>query len=124
MGDLLKQFASLGGSAFAAACCLGATAALSALAAIGAGFLVNDAILLPAYAALLALSLWLLYRSARAHADLRPFWLGVAGCAAAFGGLFAGAPVVIGGLGMMVAASAWDFRNLRAQRGMRAILDR
>lgn len=113
MRELVKQFASLGGSAFAAACCLGATAVLSALSAIGAGFLINDAILLPAYAALLALSLWLLYRSTRAHGDLRPFWLGVAGCVAAFAGLFVGAAVVVAGLAVMVSASVWDFRNLR-----------
>ncbi|MGH8703917.1 MAG: MerC family mercury resistance protein [Burkholderiales bacterium] len=116
MHELIKQFASLGGSAFAAACCLGATAALSALAAIGAGFLINDAILIPAYAALLALSLWLLYRSARAHGDLRPFWLGVAGSAVALGGLFAGAQVVVAGLTAMVAGSLWDFCNLTRRR--------
>lgn len=112
MQELIKQFASLAGSAFAAACCLGAAAALSALTAVGAGFLINDAVLIPAYAAMLALSLWLLYRSARVHRDLRPFWLALAGAAVALGGLFAGAQVVVAGLAAMVAGSIWDFRNL------------
>jgi mercuric ion transport protein len=63
-GDLAKQLASTLSAAFAAACCLGVAAALSALAAVGAGFLINDAVLIPLYVAFLALSLWLLYRSA------------------------------------------------------------
>lgn len=112
----LKQLASIGGAAFAAACCLGVTAVLSALTAVGAGFLINDAILLPAYAAMLALSLWLLYRSALAHGDLRSFWLGTAGCAIALGGLFVGAPAVIAGLAAMAAGSMWDFHNITRRR--------
>jgi mercuric ion transport protein len=119
MRELLSQLGSIGGAAFAAACCLGATAVLSALTAVGAGFLINDAILLPAYAAMLALSLWLLYRSAHAHNDLRPFWLGAAGCAIALGGLFAGVSVVIAGLAAMVVASLWDFHSTK-RRQMRA----
>lgn len=72
MSELLKQMGSTLGAAFAAACCLGVTAALSALTAIGAGFLINDAFLIPLYVLLLALSLWLLYRSAKAHRGLGP----------------------------------------------------
>lgn len=37
----------VGGSIFAALCCLGFPALLSTLSAIGLGFLVNDAILVP-----------------------------------------------------------------------------
>lgn len=119
MKQLAEQLASIVGAGFAGACCLGASWALAALSAIGAGFLINDAILLPAYAAMLALSLWLLYRSAHAHNDLRPFWLGAAGCAMALGGLFAGVPVVIAGLAAMVVGNLWDFRSTK-RRQMRA----
>lgn len=78
MNEFLKQIGSTLGAAFTAACCLGVAAALSALTAIGAGFLINDAFLIPLYVLLLALSLWLLYRSAKAHAGLVPFWVGEA----------------------------------------------
>jgi mercuric ion transport protein len=65
MSALFKLLGSMFGATFAGLCCLGVTWALSALAAIGAGFLINDAILIPLFVAFLALSLWLLYRSAR-----------------------------------------------------------
>lgn len=113
MGDLLKQFGSLTGTAFAGACCAGATAVLSAVTAVGAGFLINDAILIPLFAAFLALSLWLLYGSARAHGDSKPFWLGVAGAAAALGGLFIATVLIYSGIVAMVAGSLWDFQNGR-----------
>lgn len=113
MKALIQQIASLFGTGFAAACCLGVTAALSALTAIGAGFLINDAVLIPAFLALVGLSLWLLYRSARAHRNLRPFWLGLAGGIVAFVGLWLAPVVVIAGLGACVAASLWDFFGAR-----------
>ncbi|MEX1068333.1 MAG: MerC domain-containing protein, partial [Patescibacteria group bacterium] len=74
MTDLIKQLASSFGALFAGACCLGVTAALSVLTAIGAGFLINDAFLIPLYVVFLALSLWLLHRSAKGHGGLAPFW--------------------------------------------------
>ena len=77
VSDLIKQLGSTAGAAFAAACCAGASWALAALTALGAAFLVNDAVLIPSFAALLGLSLWLLSRSARAHRDLRPLYLHV-----------------------------------------------
>ena len=83
MNELAKQIGSTAGAAFAAACCAGASWALAALAAVGAGFLINDAVLIPLFAAMLGLSLWLLVRSARAHADLRPVYLAGVGAIAA-----------------------------------------
>ncbi len=109
MKDLAEQLASTFAALFAAACCLGVTAAVSALAAIGAGFLVNDAILIPLYVLLLALSLWLLYRSARAHGGLAPFWVGVAGAAVALAGLWINPILVYGGLLAIIAGNVGDF---------------
>lgn len=114
MRELLKQLSATAGAAFAAACCLGVTAALSALSALGAGFLVNDVILIPLYVMLLGLSLWLLYRSAKAHRSLGPFWIGAAGAAAALAGLWINAIAVYAGLAAIVAANLGDF--LRARR--------
>lgn len=120
MKELFKQFSSLIGAGIAAACCLGVSAVLAAVGAVGLGFLVHDAYLLPIFVGFVGLSLWLLYRSARGHADLRPFWLALAG------GLFGAAglwllvtglyPInwsVYAGLGVLVAGSVWDFVNSR-----------
>lgn len=113
MGDLLKQFGSLSGTAFAGACCAGVTAVVSAVTAAGAGFLINDAILIPMYVVFLAVSVWLLFAGARAHRDFKPLWLGITGAAAALSGLFIATVMIFAGLAMMVAASLWDFRNGR-----------
>ena len=109
MRDLIKQLASTFGALFAAACCLGVTAVVSALTAVGAGFLIKDAVLIPLYLALLALSLWLLYRSANAHGGLAPFWLGLAGALVAFAGLWINPVLVYAGLLAIVAANVGDF---------------
>lgn len=120
MSEFLKQMGSTLGAAFAAACCLGVTAALSVLTAIGAGFLVNDAFLIPLYVLLLALSLWLLYRSAKAHGGLAPFWLGLAGAAFALAGLWISPIMVYAGLFAIVAGNVGDF--LRGRRGTASAL--
>jgi mercuric ion transport protein len=109
MKELAQQLTSMIGAGFAAACCLGITAALSVLTAVGAGFLINDIFLIPLYVVLLALSLWLLYRSARTHANLAPFWLGIVGTAAALAGLWISPIVVYAGLLLLVAGSLSDF---------------
>ena len=115
MKELLKQWSSAIAATFAAACCLGATAALSMLTAIGAGFLINDAVLIPLYLALLVLSVWLLYRSARSHGNLMPFWLGLVAAFIAFAGLWIAEALVYAALALAVLAgsSAWDFWTAR-----------
>lgn len=57
----------VGGSLFAALCCLGFSALLSILSAVGLGFLINDAILLPLLVVFLALALYGLYRGYQTH---------------------------------------------------------
>ncbi|WP_411728269.1 MerC domain-containing protein, partial [Methyloglobulus sp.] len=70
MKDQTKQTAGLMGAAIAAACCLGIPVVLSAVAAVGLGFLINDAYLLPMFVGFAGLNLWTLYRSARKHEAL------------------------------------------------------
>ena len=108
-----KQLASLFGAAVAGACCLGVTAALSVLSAIGAGFLINDAFLVPLFYGLIALSMWLTYRAAR-HRGLAPFWLAAAGGIVAAAGLWIAAALVYLGLAAMIGGSVWDFARSRA----------
>jgi mercuric ion transport protein len=116
--ELAKQLASTLGAGFAAACCLGVTAAISVLTAIGAGFLVNDAFLIPLYVLLLALSLWLLYRSAKVHGGLIPFWAGLAGAAAALAGLWISPIIVYAGLLAIIAGNVGDFLRARRRAGI------
>ncbi|MGH8692226.1 MAG: MerC domain-containing protein [Burkholderiales bacterium] len=116
MNELAKQLGGMAGTTFAGICCLGVGWALAAVSAIGAGFLINDAVLIPLYLAFLGLSLWLLWRSMRRHGDPRPFYVAASGAAAALGGLFIGSAVVYAGLASMVAASGWDFAAARARR--------
>jgi mercuric ion transport protein len=120
MQDFMKQFAGLIGAGIAAACCLGISAVISAVGAVGLGFLIHDAYLFPIFVGFIGLSLWLLYRSARGHADFAPFWLGLGG--GIFGaaglwllvtGLYPMPGSVYGGLALLVAGSVWDVVNGR-----------
>lgn len=113
MSELLKQMGSTLGAVFAAACCAGAGWALAALTAVGAGFLINDAVLIPLFVALLGLSLWLLFRSARAHRNLHPVYLAAAGALSALIGLWTSTIVLFAGLALMVASSFWDYLGAR-----------
>ncbi len=116
MIDYVKQFGSLLGTVFAGACCLGVAAALSVLTAVGAGFLANDAVLLPLFYGLMALSLWLLYGTSRRR-GLAPFWLGAAGAVAAGAGLWIAGVLVWVGLAALIAGSVWDFARGRESAG-------
>jgi len=86
------------------------------LTAIGAGFLINDAFLIPMYLGLVGLSVWFLYSSARSHGDLVPFWVGLGAAVVAFVGLWVHATLVYAGLAALIASSLWDFWNMRSAR--------
>lgn len=60
------------GSIFAALCCIGTPALLAFLSAIGLGFLINDAILLPLLAAFLILTGYGLAVSRKRHGRKEP----------------------------------------------------
>lgn len=115
MWNLLKQFGSMVGAGVAAACCLGIPAVLAAVGAVGLGFLLQDVYLFPLFVSFETVSLWLLFRSARSHAYLAPFWVSLAGgIAAAAGlwllvtGLYPVPALIYAGLGVLVAGSVWD----------------
>jgi mercuric ion transport protein len=118
--ELIKQFSGIVGAGVAAACCLGVPVVLAAVGAAGLGFLINDAYLVPIFGAFVALTLWLLYRSARGHHSLVPFWLALAGGLAGIvrlslvvTGLYSRSWPVYVGLMVLVAASVWDAVNGR-----------
>lgn len=120
MRDYLKQLGGLFGAAVAAACCLGISAVLVAVGAVGLGFIVRDAYLLPLFVGFVAWSLWLLHRTARGNGDLRAFWLGLGGGILAAGGLwllvtglYPLPASVYAGVALLVGGSLWDFANTR-----------
>src|SRR5258708_23188125 len=122
MKECFKPFGSLLGAGVAAACCLGVPLVLSTLGAVGLGFIIHDAYLLPLFVGFIALSLWSLFRSARKHARLQPFWLaligGVVGSVALWllvTGTYPHSCPMYVGLMLLVSGSIWDAINaLRA----------
>lgn len=115
MGFFERQADKLGtgGSLFAALCCLGTPAILAFLAAIGAGFLVNDLVLLPLLALSLLVALWGLEKGREVHGDGRPLRLGTLGALLLPAGIFVGAWLVAVGAVLLTGASLW---NVAARR--------
>lgn len=75
------------GSAFAALCCIGTTVLVGALGAIGAGFLIDDKILLPMLALSLLLSVMGLISAYRRSHRSWPLALGLLGVLGTVGGI-------------------------------------
>lgn len=101
------------GALLAALCCLGVPAVVGVVSALGAGFLIQDRVLLPVLAVTLPLGLWGLDRSRSVPGRSAPLWLGLAGSAALVAGLRFGAWLVAAGVVLLLAA---NFQNLRARR--------
>jgi len=72
------------GSIFAALCCLGFPALLSILGAIGLGFLINDAILLPLLVVFLVVTLGGVYLGVRHHGSWLAFVIGLISAVSVF----------------------------------------
>ncbi len=92
MKEKTKQITTLIGTAITVACCLGLPVVLSALTAIGLGFLIHDAILIPLFTGFIGFNLWMLSRSvnkqeACATETMTPFKLAATGGAISIFGL-------------------------------------
>lgn len=110
---MFKQISGSIGSIIASICCLGFAPALAALSALGLGFLINDAILIPLLVLFLGLTVWGLLASRHRHGINHPFFLGSTGAIAALVGIFVFMPVHILGLVALIAAAVWDIVLLR-----------
>lgn len=88
--------------------CAGIPALVSAFAAFGVGHYTEHAYLVPAYAAFLGLSVWLLWRSGRARERLGPFWLAFAGT------LFAVASTWLAVVGIAPRLGWWSYLGVAA----------
>lgn len=97
----------VGGSFVAAACCLGLPAVLSIMGALGLGFLIHDAVLLPLLLVFLALTLAGLWFGYRVHRKVRA--LALAGISAVvllvFIFIYTVVPIAYTAVGGLVAAS-------------------
>lgn len=118
--SLWGQVSTLFGAGVAAACCLGIPAILTAMGAVGLGFLLNDVYLIPLFVGFTGANLWMLYRSAHRHGNPTPFWAGLIGAVLATIGLLLlvtgqlSLPVwIYVGLLLFVSGSVWDFVNGR-----------
>jgi len=117
---ILEQWASIIGAGIAAACCLGVPAILAALSAAGLGFLIKDAYLFPIFVGFVAISIRVLYRSAKKHGRSLPFWLSLTGGAVGTAslwllvtGIYPLSWLIYLSLVVLVIGSIWDFINGR-----------
>jgi mercuric ion transport protein len=109
--------ASLGGvlgSGFALLCCAGAAPVLGLLSAIGLGFLINDAVLIPLLLLALGVTGWGLRQGRRCHGRHSALLVGLVGAAVTVGGLYLWLPLAFVGFGAVLLASVWNLRLLRA----------
>lgn len=108
MGLLTRSLDKIGagGTVFAALCCLGFPALLSIVSAVGLGFIVKDAILMPLLVVFLAIALLGLYLGTRHHHKPWALILGVASAAALLSVFIVPFPFLIyAGIVGLVAAS-------------------
>jgi mercuric ion transport protein len=115
---MIKQLGGTTGAVIAGACCLGFAPLLAALTAVGAGFLIRDAILVPLFVLFLAFTLWSLWGSRAKHRQTGPFYLGLGSAVIAFAALWFSPPLAYAGLVGFIAASVWDIVALRQARGI------
>lgn len=95
------------GSFIAAACCLGLPAIVSIFAALGLGFLINDAVLVPVLLVFLAVTLFGLFQGYGRHRRIWPLVVGVVSALAVLIFIFVAfsAPLAYVAVGGLVAAS-------------------
>lgn len=88
------------GSIFAALCCLGFPALLSILGAIGLGFLISDAVMLPLLIIFLIVTLGGLYLGVRHHGSWLAFVVGAISASATFVFIFVAFNKPLAGVGI------------------------
>lgn len=102
------------GSVFAALCCLGVPALLAALSAVGAGFLINDAILLPLLFIALGATIGGSYLTFRQHHNRLPLTLtGISSLLITIGIFIGRPPLVYSGLTVNLLTQLGDLTYQR-----------
>ncbi len=102
------------GSAFALLCCAGVAPVLGLVSAVGLGFLINDAVLIPLLVLALAVTLWGIRQGRRCHGKNPPWVLGWVGSGLTVVGLFLWVPLAFAGFAGVIGASIWNVLAVRA----------
>lgn len=93
------------GSGLSALCCLGTPVIIGILSAVGLGFMINDAVLLPLLTFFLGLNLWATYQSTKRHGRKEDFLISAISASLIISGLwFSGVVVGFGILGVFIAS--------------------
>lgn len=101
----------VGGSLFAALCCLGFPALLAIVSAVGLGFLLRDAVLIPMLIVFLALTLWGLYHGMQRHGRRQALAVGALASVVAFASIWFGSSIAAGvGIAVLIASSLLNVR--------------
>ena len=101
-------------SASALLCCAGVAPVLGLVSAVGLGFLINDAVLIPLLILALAVTLWGIRQGRRCHGRNAPWVLGWAGSGLTVVGLFLWVPLAFAGFAGVIGASVWNVLAVRA----------
>jgi hypothetical protein len=115
--NLVLELAGVGAAIVAWLVCAGAPALLAAFGAVGAGALAQHAYMFPAFAAFLALSVWLIWGTGRPRRELRPFRLALSAAILAVATFWLSLVEIFPfmgwwpylGIAGVVAASVWSF---------------
>jgi arsenite methyltransferase len=119
--NLIREFAGVSAAMVAWFVCAGVPALLAAFGAIGAAALTTHAVMFPAFAGLLGVSVWLIWRSGWLRGDLRAFWLALGGASFAIVTTWLSLVEIYAwmgwwpylGVAAVLAASGWSFHLAR-----------
>lgn len=108
MKSWIASFGSSTGTALAATCCVGPSVVIGGLSAMGLGFFINDAILLPLIVLFLGTNLWTLYRSSIRHGQKAALILAAVSAPLVLVGLWVGSGIVALGVAGIFTAAGLD----------------
>ncbi len=106
--------AGLVGSTVPLLCCAGVAPVIGVLSAIGLGFLLRDAILIPLLVLGLGVTVWGLWQGRRCHGGSGPLVVGGVGSVITVGGVLAWVPLAFVGFVGVVVAGVWNSAAVRA----------
>jgi mercuric ion transport protein len=102
------------GSAVTLLCCAGLAPVLAIVSALGLGFLLRDAILIPLLVLGLGVTLWGLWEGRRCYGRGGPLVVGLVGSVITVGGVLSWIPLAFAGFTGVIVAALWNLAAVRA----------